>query len=54
MCPGSDTPEDAARDELAASIKTTILKDSSIRLEVTFATALKAQKIADLVMDACL
>lgn len=54
MYPGSATPEDSARDALAASIKTTVVKDGSIRLEVTSATALKAQKIANLVIDAWL
>lgn len=49
--PGSGIPEDNARDALAASIKTSVAKDGLLRLEVTSATALDAQKIANLVID---
>lgn len=52
--PGSGIPEDSARDALAASIKTSVAKDGLLRIEVSAATALEAQKIANLVIDAWL
>lgn len=51
--PGS-LPDDAARDALFASVKTSVVKDGLLRLEVTSATPGDAQKIANLVIDAWL
>lgn len=51
--PGS-VPDDAARDALSKSVKTSVVKDGLLRLEVTSATPGDAQKIANLVIDAWL
>lgn len=51
--PGS-VPDDAARDALSRSVKTTAAKDGLLLLEVTSATPGDAQRIANLVIDAWL
>jgi hypothetical protein len=44
LSPGSGRPDDEARVALAASIKTNVLKDGLLHVDVSGATALEAQK----------
>lgn len=50
----SSSPEDSARNALVASIKTSVTKDGLLRVEVTAVTALEAQRVANLLIDAWL
>lgn len=47
-------PDDAARSALSMSVKTSVVKDGLLLLEVTAATPAEAQKIANTLIDAWL
>lgn len=54
MNPGSGTPDDKKRNALAARIQASPTKDGLLKIDVTAASALEAQKTADLLIDAWL